>query len=401
MENQLARKITLPLLTFYGLGTILGAGIYVLVGKVSEDSASFAPLSFLLAASIAWITAKTYSQLTVIFPQSAGPALYVKEIFSINSLSILMGLMVIFTGIVSSATLASGFMGYFKLLLPIPDLLGIILIVTILSAVAIWGISESLILSAVITVLEVGGLLFILILRAEVLLELPSKTTEMFLPQSFNEIFGIFGGAFLAFYAFVGFEDMVNVVEEVKEVNKTMPRAIFLAVLASAILYVLVSLVAVLALPLRDLVISEAPLADMLKNHHDRFIPSIAVISAISIVNGILIQIIMASRVIYGMAKLGNLPKVFAQVNSKTQTPIFSTLLVSCLILVFSLTLPLVSLAKMTSFITLIIFSVVHFSLWRLKQRAIYREQMRIRSYPFLGMLLCLALLFVQIYKLF
>ncbi|GAB1269074.1 amino acid permease [Aurantivibrio infirmus] len=404
----LARRINLPLLIFYGLGTVLGAGIYVLVGKVAGSAGLLAPLSFFTAALIAALTAMSYSKLVVLFPKSAGEAIYIENGFSLKWLTLLVGLLIILTGIVSSATLTKGFVGYFNLLLPLNSSLTIVLLILLMATLAIWGIAESLMFAAAMTIIEVLGLLVVLYYCGESLALVPDKFSDIFIPKTSAQFAGVFYGAFLAFYAFIGFEDMVNVVEEVKKPEVTMPRAILWVVILSTTLYVLISLVATLSLPLLDLVNSEAPLAEILEGKSVLAAKSLAVISVFAIVNGVLIQIIMASRVCYGMSKRYGGPDYLHYIFPATRTPIFATLLIAGLILVAALFLPLTTLAKATSFIILIIFSLVNLSLWKLKNnnyRSLNKESVKLientRSYPFLAAMLCLGLLLFQISSLF
>lgn len=401
MNGTLARRISLPLLTLYGLGTILGAGIYVLIGKVVGSAGMLAPLSFLLAAIVAWVTALSYSQLAVIFPYSAGEAIYVEHGFQRNWLTISVGILVIFTGIVSSATLANGFIGYFKLFIPISDLTGISAIVILLTVIACIGIAESLLVAGLITLLEILGLILILWFCGDVLFTFPERIQQAFLPTSYTASIGIFSGAFLAFYAFIGFEDMVNVAEEVKEPHRTMPKAILLALIIATFLYILISLIAVLSLPIHTLAESDAPLALLFQNSRWLDARTIAAISIIAIVNGILIQIIMASRVIYGMARRHINWAFLAYVNPKTKTPLLATIVVAIVILLFALVLPLQTLAKLTSFIILIIFSCVNLSLWKLKSQKNNAYTLTQKTYPITGALLCLGLLISQLLIIF
>jgi amino acid transporter len=176
-------------------------------------------------------------------------------------------------------------------------------------------------------------------------------------------------GAFLAFYAFIGFEDMVNVAEEIKYVERNLPRAIILVLILVSVLYFAVATVAVLAVAPAQLASSAAPLA-MIYQHTTGQSPFlISIIGIFAVVNGALVQIIMASRVLYGMANQGWLPGVFGHVNRRTRTPDLATLLVTATILLLALFLPLVTLAKMTSFITLLIFILIHLSLLAIKWR--------------------------------
>lgn len=404
-QNELARKINLPLLVLYGLGTILGAGIYVLVGKVAGSAGLLAPLSFLVAALIAWLTAKSYSTLVVLFPKSAGEAVYIEHGFQQKWLTIAVGLLIILTGVVSAATLLNGFTGYFVLLVHVDETLAMIAVLLLLTALAAWGIAESLMLAALITLIEISGLLIVLYFCGDSLAQVPEKASQLFIPKSTIELSGVFAGAFLAFYAFIGFEDMVNVVEEVKEPAVTMPKAILWAVILSTSLYVLIALVATLSMPLSILEHSAAPLADLLQTRNPLAAKAIAIISVFAIVNGVLIQIIMASRVCYGMSKRYGGPEFLHRIAPSTRTPIIATLIVAIVILAVALYFPLLILAKFTSFIILIIFTLINVALWKMRRQG-YRQASpekiiqisRLSSFPMLAGLLCLGLLVFQIY---
>jgi len=403
MKNNaaLARNINLPLLTLYGLGTILGAGIYVLIGKVAGQAGLLAPLAFIVAAVIAWVTALSYSQLVILLPLSAGEAYYVDQAFHRKQLTLLVGLLIILTGIVSAATLANGFIGYLTLFLNIDRAVGILLVVIILAIIACWGISESLIVSGLITVVEILGIILVIALNTDTLISLGSNAdnihiADFFLPHSFASLTGIFSGAFLAFYAFIGFEDMVNVVEEVKEPESTMPKAIILAIILSSLLYVIIALIAVVAIPVDTLASSDAPLTLLIQDKSASGTVLLGLIGLFAIINGVLIQMIMASRVIYGISQKSSRLSRLAQVNSKTQTPVIATVLVSALIIIFALFLPIATLAKLTSFIILIIFTLVHLALFSIKRKTIIPESIKTKNYPVLGAVLCLFLLLFQ-----
>jgi amino acid transporter len=391
-NTKLARRINLPLLIFYGLGTILGAGIYVLVGKVAGSAGLLAPLSFIIAALIAWLTAMSYSQLVVLFPQSAGEAVYVEHGFHRPWLTLSTGIMIILTGIVSAATLTLGFVGYLVLLLPIDETLAMVTAIFLLGALAAWGIAESLILAAFITVVEISGLCIVLFFCGDSLAQLPERANELFVPNSMTQIAGVLSGAFLAFYAFIGFEDMVNVVEEVKQPETTLPKAIFWVVIIATSLYVLIALVATLSMPLAALEQSAAPLADLLNTQNASAAKVVAFIGMFAIVNGVLIQIIMASRVCYGLSRQYGGPAFLHSVSPTTRTPIVATVLIATLILISALFFPLTTLAKSTSFIILIIFSLINIALWRMRAQPVPG-----RSYPLIAASLCLALLAFQV----
>jgi amino acid transporter len=372
MNHPVALKRSLSLLhmTLYGLGTILGAGIYVLVGQVAAGAGMYAPVSFLVAALLATLTGLSYAELSARYPRSAGEAVYVQEGLGRRTLAVSVGWLIIFTGIVSAAAIANGFVGYLHVFVALSDWLVIVALVLALGALAAWGISESVTAAAIITLVEIGGLLLILVVTGDSLLTLPQRWPELIPPPDISLWHGILLGAFLAFYAFIGFEDMVNVAEEVKEPTRTLPRAILLAIGISTLLYLLVALAAVLVLPLSELSESRAPLALMYERATGAPPTLISLISLFAVVNGALIQIIMSSRVLYGMSRQGWLHVVFSRVHPVTRTPLMATALVTGLVLILALWLPIVTLAKATSLIVLVVFTLVNLALVRIKRRA-------------------------------
>ncbi len=366
---QLKRVLSLPLITFYGLGTILGAGIYVLVGKVAASAGMYAPVAFVVAGLISALTGLSYAELSARLPRSAGEALYVQEGLGRRGLAVTVGWMIVLTGVVSAATIANGFVGYLHVFVAAPDWIVIITLVVALGALAAWGIAESVLAATLITLIEVGGLVYIIVVAGDSLTTLPARWHELVPPADLDVWPGILLGAFLAFYAFIGFEDMVNVAEEVKDPRRNLPLSIIIAIVVSTVLYLCVALIAVLALPLNELSESRAPLA-LIYTHATGQPPTlISIISLLAVVNGALIQIIMAARVIYGMSREGWQAAVLGQVSTTTQTPLLATALVTLVVLVLALALPIVTLAKATSFIILIVFTLVNLSLVRIKWR--------------------------------
>lgn len=394
---RLDRRISLPLLVFYGLGTILGAGIYVLVGQVAASAGMLAPLAFLVAGLVAGITALSYCRLVVAFPHSSGGAIFVEHGMQQPWLGRLVGYILILTGIVSSATLVNGFVGYLSSLIVLPHVVVVALVVLVMGALAIWGISQSLWTAALITVVEIFGLVWVIFLSAPQLGELPSQARQLWVPGSLQQWSGVMAGALLAFYAFVGFEDMVNIVEEVKSPARNMPLAILIALLTATLLYLLIAVAAVLSLSPETLAQSEAPLRDLIIGDHPRAANALVFISLFAIVNGVLAQVIMSSRMLYGLADRGQAPAVFASVAISTRTPWFATLVVALLIFAFAVWLPLVTLARLTSSILLLVFLLVNTSLWRLKREDRLVPIASLPSAPLLGMVLCISLLVFQL----
>ncbi|HID49970.1 MAG TPA: amino acid permease [Chromatiales bacterium] len=366
---RLKRSLSLPLLTFYGLGTILGAGIYVLVGKVGGSAGMYLPVAFFLAAVLASLSALSYAELSARYPLSAGDAVYVQQGFGRAWLSRLVGLLVVLASIVSVATLVHGFAGYLDVFFPVPSLGVVVLCTLVLGGIAAWGISQSVVLAALLTVVEIGGLLLILWVARGSLADLPARWPELVPPLDIPVWHGIVLGSVIAFYAFIGFEDIVNVAEEVHDPSRNLPRAILLALVVTTLAYLVVALAAILTLPPSQLAQTDAPLA-MLYTHLTGQAPLvITVISLLSVLNGALIQIIKSSRVLYGMSRQGWLPAILARVHPVTRTPLVATVLVTGIVLLFGLWLPLLSLARLTSFLTLIVFSLINLALWQVKRR--------------------------------
>jgi basic amino acid/polyamine antiporter, APA family len=367
-QAELKRSIGLPLLLFYGLGNIIGAGIYVLIGNISAEAGMYAPVAFLVASVIAGFSAFSYSEMSARYPVSAGEAVYIEEGFHRKNLSRFTGLLIAIAGMVSAATISRGFYGYFAAFYPAPEIVVITMLILFLGLLTVWGISQSVAAAAFLTVIEISGLLLIIWAGKDVLDTVPDHVDALLPPFQFPVWTGILLGGFLAFFAFIGFEDMVNIAEEVKNPQRTLPAAILLALLIATLIYTLVSLVAVLALDPTTLAESKAPLADMLSATSDIDPRLISSISMFAIVNGVLIQIIMASRIIYGMAKKGWIWSGLAKVSKKTSTPVTSSWLVIIIVLNLALWFPLESLAKGTSYLILLVFALVNASLISIKR---------------------------------
>ena len=366
--GELRREVGLALFLFYGIGNIVGAGIYVLIGKVAGAAGYGAPAAFLLAALVAGLTGRSYGELAARYPQSSGEAIYLFKAFRLQSLSTVVGLMIALAGLVSAATITHGFVGYFAEFVRVPGWLVIVAVILLLTFVAIRGIVESAVLNAVFTVLQVGGLFWIIGAGAAALPTVALPEPAEFLPQSAATWSAVFAGAFLAFYAFIGFEDMVNIAEEVREPQTTIPRGIMLAFALSSIIYVLLTLVAVLLVLPAELSGSDAPLS-LICEIAPGCTPGFISLIGLTVVNGALIQLIMASRIFYGMSRAGWLPGFLSRVDVVRRTPVIATLIAGGVTLIMALALPFLSLAKLTSGLVLTIFVLVNASLIVIKRR--------------------------------
>jgi amino acid transporter len=277
--------------------------------------------------------------------------------------------LILLTGVISAATISRGFVGYLHLYWQIPPVFAITGLCLVMGTITSMGIKESAWAITLITLLEVAGLFFVL--GVATWDKTPIQQPEQMMMAGITPLVL---GVFLAFYAFIGFEDMVNLAEEVQEPERTLPRAIGLSIGLSSILYIAVAVVGVLYVDLSALAESGSPLAFMVSDY-PAAVSIIGLIGMVAITNGALTQIIMASRMLYGMARRSLLPKIFAQVSERTHTPVLNTWLVTATILGFALFLPLATLAKITSAMMLVIFIVVNLSLIRVRKR--YKDSPR------------------------
>jgi amino acid transporter len=244
------------------------------------------------------------------------------------------------------------------------------------------------------TLIEIGGLVLVIVVAGKSLVVAEVFNYEQFIPRESGDWRGIGAGAFLAFYAFLGFEDMVNVAEEVRDPSRNLPRAIIIALVVSTLLYLLVGIAAVSSVSVETLSASAAPMVTIARVH-DLSIHVMAAIALVAITNGALIQIIKSSRILYGMAGLGDAPSAFGRVSARTNTPLLATVVVSVLTLFLAISLATIELASLTSLVTLGIFVVVNASLWKLKRTE--RGPSNIVSYPItipiVGLVLCIMLI--------
>jgi amino acid transporter len=280
-----------------------------------------------------------------------------------------VGLLIAAAGMASSATLARGFAGYFQVLMDWPEAQLIIALVAALGLIAGWGIKSSVRIAAALTIIEAGGLIMIVVAAGDNLQKIPEQLPEMLLLTGNTSMPGLLLGAFLGFFAFIGFEDMVNVAEEVERPERNLPLGIFIALCVSTVIYLLVVLAALTSVPMEELAASKAPLALVFQHATGRSPIIISVIGMLAVVNGALVQIIMAARVIYGMSANGWLPRALGAVNSHTRTPLTATALVVLIIVLLAVCFPLVHLAGATSFLVLGVFALVNLALVALKRR--------------------------------
>jgi amino acid transporter len=380
---------------------MVGGGFYALVGKVAGEAGLLAPLALLFSGLFALLTGLSFAELVSRYPVSAGPVRYIQEGFRREALATLVGVLMIMTGTVSAAALAVATIGFLQDFVAVQQELAIVLLVLAMGSVAAWGIGKSVAVVTVITVIEVAALIYAILVADANLSDITHRWRD-FIPPVQSEIWiGIFAGAFLAFYSFIGFEDMATMAEEVKNVRTALPLAIIISVLLTILLYMVVSLVAVMSVSPAHLAETNTPIAAMVAGHSWYSSTGLGIVSLLTGLNGALVQIIMASRVAYGMARNENAPTWLAKVNPHTRTPLRATAVITGVIMLLALLFPLTTLAKVTSGIILVIFCGVNLALWVIKQRDPDRngEGLRLPQWlPLLGAIGSASVLVFQIW---
>lgn len=395
----LKRALGLPLLVFYGLGVTVGAGIFALVGRIVGIAGGFAPLAFLIAGVVAAVTARAYALLATRYPKAGGAAVYAHE----GSGAIagrIVGVGVAITGIISSGVIALAFAGYVGTLVGVPDFVLTVGLLVILAGIASLGVKESIVFAAAITILEVGTLVVIAIVGIPSLSTEPGLGMLTALPLEKNAVDLTIAAAAVAFFAFIGFEDIVNMAEELKRPERTMGPAIAITLGLTTALYVLIAAIAAASPNREAIAASDAPLADLFAELTGLSPVPISVIAAISMINGILVQLIMASRVLYGMARDGLLPAWIGKVAPHRRTPVRATVLVATAIAALALSAPMVALAQATGYVTLLVFIAVNLSLFRLAGHQNWKGNPRVRWWGVIGAALSLSLLAYESWRL-
>ena len=367
---RLVRSLTLTHAVLYGLGVTIGAGIYVLVGIAAGRSGIHAPLAFIGAALVMAFSAASFAELGTRMPVSASEAAYVQAAFRRDRLSLGVGLLVVATATVSAATISVGSAGYLAVFLPVPAPWIISGVVLAMGIVACLATVQSVTFAGIMTLVEVGGLVLIIVAGLGHGTDVVTRLSEIW-PSAGNSTawIGLAGTALIAVFAFIGFEHLVNVAEELKEPSRTLPRALFLTLSLTALLYALVVWVAITAVAPQELARSSAPLALVFERLTGMPLVTMSAIATVATLNGVIVHMIMIARVIYGLADQGSLPKRLTKLNSVTHTPLLATAIGVCAILVLALVVPLAGLADLTARFTLVVFAIVNLALIRIKSR--------------------------------
>ena len=367
---RLVRSLTLTHAVLYGLGVTIGAGIYVLVGLAAGRSGMHAPLAFMAAAVVMAFSAASFAELGTRMPVSASEAAYVQAAFRLDWLSLAVGLLVVTTAMVSAATISVGSAGYVAVFFPLPAPWIISGVILAMGVVACLATVQSVTFAGIMTLVEVGGLVLIIVAGLGQGTDVVTRLPEIW-PSAGDATawIGVAGTALTAVFAFIGFEHLVNVAEEMKAPSRTLPRALFLTLGLTALLYGVVVWIAVTAVPPVELARSSAPLALVFERLTGLPLVTMSAIAVVATLNGVIVHMIMIARVIYGLADQGSLPKALTRLNPVTHTPLLATAIGVGAILLLALAVPLAGLADLTAGLTLVIFAIVNLALIRIKSR--------------------------------
>jgi APA family basic amino acid/polyamine antiporter len=396
----LRRSVTLVQAVMYGIGLILGAGIYVLVGDVAAIAGNAMWISFLLAAVMASFTGLSYAELSSVFPKSAAEYVYVKAGFGNNFLALFIGCLTIFVAITSAATVAIGFSGYLAVLLPeYPPILYAISLVLALSFLNYYGIRESVWVNSIFTIVEVSGLLIIIAVGLSIgsvadtnYFEMPSIAYS----SHAAIISTILASTVLVFFAYYGFENISNISEETKNPTRTIPRALVFSILVTTIIYILVAISTVALVGWEELSNSNAPLAlAASKALGSNGIIVLTILALFATTNTVLMMLISGSRIIFGIAKYDEaIPTILAEVHSSRKTPWLATIFIMAFTLatIILYSGKLADVASISVFTILVVFAFVNLSVisLRFKQPRLQRPFMspfRVKKLPILPVL--------------
>ncbi|GAA3177871.1 APC family permease [Blastococcus jejuensis] len=399
-QPSLKRVMGPGLLLLFIVGDVLGTGIYALTGTVAAEVGGVVWLPFLIAFLVALITAFSYLELVTKYPQAAGAALYTHKAFGIHFLTFLVAFAVMSSGITSASTAARAFSANAAAVLDV-DLgegIGITLIglgfMTLVALVNVRGVGESVKANVVLTCVELSGLLIIIGIGVWALGIGEgdfSRVTE-FDTGDKSVLTGVIAATGLAFFAMVGFEDSVNMAEETKEPRRIFPKVLLLGLGITGLIYVLVSISAIALVPADQLSEGETPLLQVVEAGAPAFpLGLFGVITMFAVANTALINMLMASRLVYGLGREGVLPPVLGRVHARRRTPVTAILFTTALafgLVTFVGAVP--DLGGTTALLLLMVFAVVNVAVLVLRRRPADEGHFRTPTVlPVVGALAC------------
>ncbi|MFI7703590.1 APC family permease [Nonomuraea sp. NPDC049480] len=397
-QVSLKRAIGPKLLILFIIGDILGTGVYALTGTVAGKVGGALWLPFLIGFFIALLTAMSYVELVTKYPRAAGAALYTQLAFKKPFFTFMVAFTVMSSGLTSASAAARAIGGdYLEAFFTLPSVVvGIVFIVAV-AALNYRGVSESVKTNIVFTLIELTGLLVIVLIGVYAVFTgagEPSRLTQIHAEQAGGLMYALLGSTALAFFAFVGFEDSVNMAEETKDPSRNFPRAIFLGVAITSTVYILVAITSSLLVAPGVLEQSSGPLLEVVKAGGLSFPPQLfAAIAIFAVANSALINMMMASRLVYGLANERVVPRGLGWVDPRRRTPVIGIVFTTALAIALISTGEIAGLGDTTAFLLLCVFTVVNVAVLVLrKDRVEHAHYQTPTALPVIGAVLAFVL---------
>ena len=385
------------MLLIFVLGDVLGGGIYALTGEVGAEVGGAIWAAFLLALLLALLTAGSYAELTTKYPRAGGAALYAQRAFRSRFVAFIVAFVVMASGLTSASALARAlggdYLGAFVELPVVPVALAFLLLVALVN---FRGIAEAVRVNVGLTLVELAGLALIVLIGVAALLDgtgEPDRVLEF--KEGTAAPLAVLAGSALAFYALIGFEDSANVAEETSDPRHSYPVALFGGIAIAGVVYVLVTVTASMVVPTGQLAASSGPLLEVVEEG-PLAVPTklFSAIGVLAIANGALINMIMASRLLYGMAEDGVVPRFLGRVHHGRRTPWVSIAVTTGIALVLAATGDLEPLADTTVLLLLNVFIVVNVAVLVLRRERVEHHHFRVpTAVPVLGIAACVLVM--------
>lgn len=398
--ERLSRRITGPLLFFFILGDVLGAGIYALMGVLAGEVGGILWAPLLVALLLALLTAGSYAELVTKYPRAGGAAVFAQRAFKKPVVSFLVGFSMLAAGVTSAAGLSLAFAGeYFRTFVDLPPIPVALAFLLVVGALNMRGIRESMAANVVMTIIELSGLVIVVVVVSVMVSGGGGDLSRVLEPAGEGGVaLAVLGGAIIAYYSFVGFETSANVIEEVREPRRSYPIALFSALIVAGLVYVLVGVASSIALPADDLAASSGPLLAVVEATGVA-VPSwlFSLIALIAVANGALLTMIMASRLAYGMADQGLLPSALARVLPNRRTPWVAIIVTTAVAMLLTLVGDLSTLAETVVLLLLFVFLSTNVAVLVLRRDRVEHDHFRVwTAVPVLGAASCVLLLSQQ-----
>lgn len=399
-DTKLRRSASGLLLFAFILGDVLGAGVYALMGVLSEEVGGMLWAPLLLALVLALLTAGSYAELVTKYPRAGGAAVFAERAFKKPVISFLVGFCMLAAGVTSAAGLAIAFAGeYLQTFVQLPTTLVAIFFLVLVALLNARGIRESLGANLVMTAVELSGLVIVIVVVGLLLGSGGGDVSRVMEgPEGTNTAVAVLGGAIIAFYSFVGFETSANMIEEVRNPTRTYPRALFASLAVAGLVYVLVGLASSIALPADELAASSGPLLAVVEASGSH-IPSwvFSAIALVAVANGALLTMIMTSRLAFGMAEQGLLPAQLGRVLPRRRTPWVAILATTLVAALLTLVGDLATLAETVVLLLLFVFLSANVSVLVLRRDRVEHAHFKVWTFvPVLGIASCIMLMTQQ-----